>query len=91
MEKTVGINQRISIPIIEMAMKASLDGFFTPEYAVDLAAGEYQGENRIMKARSIIGKLTLRNPLFDYIKEQRQGYFEAIKYVSDIDSKKIIV
>ena len=46
MEKTVGINQRISIPIIEMAMKASLDGFFTPEYAVDLAAGEYQGECR---------------------------------------------
>ena len=56
MEKTVGINQRISIPIIEMAMKASLDGFFTPEYAADLATGEYQGENRIKKARSIIGK-----------------------------------
>ena len=47
MEKTVGINQRISITIIEMAMKASLDGIFTPEYAADLAAGEYQGENRI--------------------------------------------
>ena len=83
MEKTVGINQRISIPIIEMAMKASLDGIFTPEYAADLAAGEYQGENRIQKARSIIGKLTLRNPLFNYIKEQRQDYFEAIKYPGD--------
>ena len=83
MEKTVGINQRISITIIEMAMKASLDGIFTPEYAADLAAGEYQGENRIKKARSIIGKLTLRNPLFDYIKEQRQDYFEAIKYPGD--------
>ena len=83
MEKTVGINQRISIPIIEMAMKASLDGIFTPEYAADLAAGEYQGENRIKKARSIIGKLTLRNPLFNYIKEQRQDYFEAIKYPGD--------
>jgi len=42
MEKTVGINQRISIPIIETAMKAALDGIFTPEYAADLAAG---GEN----------------------------------------------
>ena len=83
MEKTVGINQRISITIIEMAMKASLDGIFTPEYAADLAAGEYQGENRIKKARSIIGKLTLRNPLFNYIKEQRQDYFEAIKYPGD--------
>ena len=83
MEKTVGINQIISVPIIEMAMKASLDGIFTPEYAADLAAGEYQGENRIKKARSIIGKLTLRNPLFNYIKEQRQDYFEAIKYPGD--------
>lgn len=83
MEKTVGINQRISIPIIETAMKAALDGIFTPEYAADLAAGEYQGENRIKKARSIIGKLTLRNPLFDYIKEQRHDYFEAIKYPGD--------
>ena len=45
MEKTVGINQRISIPIIETAMKTALDGIFTPEYAADRAAGEYQGEN----------------------------------------------
>ena len=83
MAKTVGINQRISISVIEMAMKASLDGVFTPEYAADLAAGEYQGANRIEKARSIIGKLTLRNPLFDYIKEHRQEYFEAIRYPGD--------
>ena len=57
MEKKVGINQRISINVMEMAMKAALDGCFTPEYAADLASGEYQGENRINKARSIIGKL----------------------------------
>ena len=83
MAKTVGINQRISIPVMEMAMKASLDGVFTPEYAADLAAGEYQGANRIAKARSIIGKLTLRNPLFEYVQEHRQEYFEAIKYPGD--------
>lgn len=83
MEKTVGINQRISIPVIEMAMKASLDGVFTPEYAADLAAGEYQGANRIAKARSIIGKLTLRNPLFGFVQEHGHEYFEAIKYPGD--------
>ena len=69
MEKKVGINQRISINVMEMAMKAALDGCFTPEYAADLASGEYQGENRINKARSIIGKLTVRNPLFSFIEE----------------------
>ena len=67
MEKVVGINQRISVNVIEMAMKASLDGIFTPEFASDLASGEYQGANRINKARSIIGKLTQRNPLFPFI------------------------
>lgn len=83
MEKTVGINQRISINVMEMAMKAALDGCFTPEYAYDLAAGEYQGENRIKKASGIIGKLTLRNPLFTYIQEHRQEYLAAIKYKGD--------
>ena len=39
MEKKVGINQRISINVMEMAMKAALDGCFTPEYAADLASG----------------------------------------------------
>lgn len=83
MVRTVGINQRISISVIEMAMKASLDGVFTPEYALDLATGEYQGANRIEKARSITGKLTLRNPLFEFVKEHRQEYFEAIRYLGD--------
>lgn len=83
MEKKVGINQRISINVMEMAMKAALEGHFTPEYAADLAAGEYQGENRINKAKSIIGKLTHRNPLFSFIKSNKQEYFTAIKYKGD--------
>lgn len=68
---------------MEMAMKAALDGCFTPEYAADLASGEYQGENRINKARSIIGKLTQRNPLFPYIEQHRQEFLSAIKYKGD--------
>lgn len=83
MGKIVGINQRISINVMEMAMKASIDGTFTNEFAADLAAGEYQGANRINKARSIIGKLTLRNPLFQFIQEHKQEYLTAIKYKGD--------
>lgn len=70
---------------MEMAMKASLDGVFTPEYAADLAAGEYQGANRIAKARSIIGKLTLRNPLLNMYKSidrhiSRQSNIQEIRH-----------
>ena len=83
MEKTVGINQRIGINVMEMAIKAALDGIFTPEYAADLAAGEYQGANRINKARSIIGKLTQRNPLYPYIEEHKTEFLSAIKHPGD--------
>lgn len=83
MGKTVGINQRISINVIEMAMKACFDGIFTPEFAANLASGEYRGANRIKKASSIIGKLTQRNPLFPFINDHRQEYLAAIKYSGD--------
>lgn len=83
MEKTVGINQRISINVIDMAMRACLDGIFTSEYAADLANGEYKGANRINKAKSIIGKLTQRNPLYPYIEEHKREYLAAIRYPGD--------
>lgn len=83
MEKNVGISQRISINVMETAIKACLDGSFTSEYAADLAAGEYQGANRINKARSIIGKLTQRNPLYPFIEERKEEYLTAIKYGGD--------
>ena len=83
MEKTVGINQRIGVNVMEMAIKAALDGIFTPEYAADLAAGEYQGPKRINKARRIIGKLTQRNPLYPYIEEHKTEFLSAIKHPGD--------
>lgn len=83
MKKTVGINQRISVNVIEMAMKAALDGIFSSEYAADLASGEYEGANRIAKARGIIGKLTVRNPLFDYIAEHKLQFNAAMKRKGD--------
>ncbi len=83
MKKTVGINQRISVNVIEMAIKAALDGNFSSEYAADLASGEYKGANRIAKARSIIGKLSIRNPLFDYIAEHKQQFNAAMKHKGD--------
>ena len=83
MGKTVGINQRISTNVIEMAMKAALEGCYSSEFAADLASGEYEGSNRINKARSIIGKLSIRNPLFPFIEERKNEYYAAIKHKSD--------
>ena len=83
MVKTIGISQRISVNIMEAAMKASLNGTFTPEFATDLAGLEFKGPNRIKKACFFIGHLTQRNPLFDYISNHRKEYAGAICYDGD--------
>ena len=60
-----------------MAMKAALSGSFSPEFAHNLASGEFSGENRIRKARGLIGKLTVRNPIFPFIQLQKENFLEV--------------
>ena len=58
---TIGINQRIPMSILEMALIAALQGKATPEYFAELAGTEYQGENRIRKSTYVMNRLTMRN------------------------------
>ncbi|MBO5155852.1 MAG: hypothetical protein J6C05_01755 [Prevotella sp.] len=83
MSHIVGISQRISIKVIEQAMDAALSGTFTPELAADLAATEFNGPNRIKKAQTFIGHFTLRNPLFEFVKEHEQEYRTALHHKDD--------
>lgn len=83
MSNIVGISQRISIHIIEQAMDAALKGTFTTELAADLAATQFNGANRIKKAQTFIGHLTLRNPLFDFVKEHEKEYRIALHHKDD--------
>lgn len=83
MSNIVGISQRISIPLMEQAMDAALVGSFSTELAADLAATQFDGTNRIKKAQAFIGHLTLRNPLFDFVKEHEQEYRMALHHKAD--------
>ena len=76
---TIGINQRIPIHILELALCAALQDDASPEYFSELAATEYNGENRIKKAVSVINKLTIRNPLFGYLHEHADVVMAAMK------------
>ena len=76
---TIGINQRIPIHILELALCAALQDDASPEYFSELAASEYNGENRIKKAVSVINKLTIRNPLFDYLHKHADAVLAAMK------------
>ena len=76
---TIGINQRIPIHILELALCAAPQDDASPEYFSELAATEYNGENRIKKAVSVINKLTIRNPLFGYLHEHADVVMAAMK------------
>ena len=76
---TIGINQRIPIHILELALCAALQDDASPEYFSELAATEYNGENRIKKTVSVINKLTIRNPLFGYLNEHADAVLAAMK------------
>ena len=83
MENKILINQRISISMLEMAMKAALDGTYNTDLALSLAAGEYEGQNRIKKCVTILNRLTIKNPLFPYIQEHVKEFNEAIHFKGD--------
>lgn len=83
MENKILINQRISISMLEMAMKAALGGTYNSEYAMSLAAGEYNGPNRIKKCLTILNRLTIKNPLFPFVKEHEKEFNETIHFKGD--------
>lgn len=80
---TIGINQRIPIHILELALCAALQDDASSEYFSELVATEYKGENRIKKAVSVVNKLTIRNPLFGYLHEHADAVLAAMKNKHD--------
>lgn len=83
MEATIGINQRIPIEAIELAIKAVLNGSYDNDYAAELARMEYSGENRIKKAVNIINRLTKNNTLMPFLQENMSKVMTALKYPDD--------
>ena len=59
MEKIViGINQRIPMNMLELALRASMEEDATTDYFRELAAMEYNGQNRIGKTVVVLNRLT---------------------------------
>ena len=79
----IGINQRIPISLLEMALQATLEGQGTPEYFAELAATEYEGENRIRKSTYVMGRLTNRNPLMPFLLDNKDSVIAALRSKTD--------
>lgn len=88
MDKVIGINQRISVTLIESALRAVFDGKYNRELARALAEGEFQGENRLKKAVNELGKVVERNAMLPFLVEHKQQVLEAIQHAGD---KAIII
>ncbi len=69
---TIGIEKRISLGVLELALRAAMDGSATPEYFKGLAMTECSGENRIKKVVVVLNRMTIKNKLLDYINDNRQ-------------------
>ena len=83
MEAKIGINQRIPMNSLEIALKAVLDGQYDDAYAAELARMDYRGENRIKKSVVILNKLTRLNPLMPYLLENKEKVKLALKNEDD--------
>jgi len=83
MEATIGINQRIPIETIELAIKAVLNGSYDNDYAAELARMEYSGENRIKKAVNIINRLTKNNALMPFLQENKSKVMKTLRFPDD--------
>lgn len=83
MEATIGINQRIPIEAIELAIKAVLNDSYDNDFATELARMEYSGENRIKKAVNIINRLTKNNALMPFLEENKSKLLHALKFPDD--------
>ena len=83
MTSDIGINQRIPVSILEMALVAALDEQATGEYFVELASTEYEGQNRIKKAMNVMNRLTVRNPLLPFLMENKDVVKTALRNKND--------
>lgn len=80
---TIGLRQRVPMSLLEMALNAVLSGNYSREYFAELAATEYNGQNRIAKTVTAISQLTDRNPLIDLLCKNKDEVLLALRNRED--------
>ena len=88
MGKIIGINQRISVTLIEKGLNAVFDGVYSKEFARSLAEYEFQGENRLKKAVNELSKVVEKNAIIPFLLQHKEKVAKAMQYKAD---KAIIV
>ena len=72
MEKiSIGIEKRLSLSVLELALRATLDGTASSAYFYELANAEGIGKNRAKKTVAVMNRMTLKNKLLPYLLENK--------------------
>ena len=83
MSNIIGLDQRIPINVMEIAIKAVLDDTYSIEWAKTNLEPELNGKNRIAKAVTELGNATVNNKLMGFVKTNKNKVLEALQYKSD--------
>ena len=75
----IGINQRIPINLLELALVATLEDKATSDYFASLASSEYTGQNRIRKAVTVLNRLTVNNRLLPFMRENKENLCSSLR------------
>lgn len=81
--KSIDINQRIPLSILETALFTLLNNEYSEEYILELLHTEFTGENRIKKALRIVNKIVLNNPLKGFLIENKDQFLLALRNRND--------
>lgn len=66
---SIGIEKRVSLPILELALRAVLDGSASSDYFMELALAGCTGPNRAKKSVALLNRLTIKSKLLPYIEQ----------------------
>ena len=81
--KPIDINQRIPLDVLYAALDSHINGTYSEDYILQQLRLEFKGENRLKKSLRIVSKIILRNPLAEFIEENRDQIKQAIKKKHD--------
>lgn len=84
MEKiTVGIEKRVSLGVLELALRSVLDSSASSAYFHELANTECSGTNRVQKVVVLLNRMTINNKLIPFIEEHKDEVLQSLRNKND--------
>ncbi len=81
--KSIDINQRIPLDALHIALQSYLEEKYDEEYILQQLQLDFTGENRIKKSLRIINKIVLKNPLNEFLLNNKIEIINASKRKDD--------